>query len=647
MVNRTHITEILSLFIFISLVSSAFSEDFKGYKYPDEKFTLNGDNFSIKLAKDWKSIIVRYNDENLLIKTNSCENTQLNFYYICFKGAIVDFSSVTEIGKIDEVTGENIPALNLSVKYQKPDITIKRTFSNKNPIILEEFNAELTIENKGKNPADIIYKEKIPSGVIITNLNGLIYDGNNIIYSGKISQGAISVTSYKLKPLIFSSNIFEGNLTYNYETLSGVLSVEKINITTVDNVKSFVIQNISANLDSSESIKINITNFDANANYNTYFSIEVPKDLDVLGFDTEYDKIESLTNKTRYYFSFNLEKQKSKIIELSIKTKKTGVYAIITELDYTVNNIKRNIQKNININVNAKSIAPELLILDEEITSNQHFKIKGLIKNNDEKISYNNINAKLKSDTLNETFFIPIINQNSELLIFEREITAPSIENKTSINITLEGIYNTINGEIFNFSTKKTVLIHPLKEMIIITHELDKYYNKNDSISVNVHVENKKNKEINVNLNENFSENFEIIGGVASGYLNIGPKRKSMIYTYKLKSENEDSLNISTTLRYTEHDKEFIITQPLVLVISKKLFINSPIKTEIIETNQTINKIPILISTNESIKKTEDKKEDNTSIVKINDSIKKQEWETTTKEKSIWQKFVGFVKGIF
>ena len=176
----------------------ALGDDFRGFKYEGDKFSLNGDNFSLQLSKEWETLYVRYNDESLIIKNNSCEQTQQRYYSICYRGAVVDFRN--GIGKLHDRTGDVMPGLNITMTYQKPEIKVERVFSKTDPLPFETIKATITLENNGRNPAQITYTDPVPEGFGVTPMQGAAIIGKRSEeHTSELSHTDISYAVFCLK----------------------------------------------------------------------------------------------------------------------------------------------------------------------------------------------------------------------------------------------------------------------------------------------------------------------------------------------------------------------------------------------------------------------------------------------------------------
>lgn len=627
---------VFSLISMLLIIPSVIGADFSGFKYPQDTFTLNGDNFSIQLSKDWKSVYFRYNSETLIISNNSCKETSQNFYYICYRGAVVDFTAVNEIGRIDERTGEIVPGLNISIKYRKPEITLSRVFSKTNPIVMESVDVNVVIENTGKNPADISYFEIIPDGLEVTTSSNVIYEGGRILYVGVSNPGSRSILSYKIKPLRKLSENITGNLTYSYETIKGTINLAKTSINTTDTITPAITSAERINIESRGVINLVLKNEETENNAKITLTISLPSELKVISVNPrEYKEI----GEQKYQYDYDFKEQEYKEFEIDFETTKTGVYKIPINITYIVYGQKYSIEKNVSINVNSTKITPLLTINKEIVMANQRLNVKGTIRNDDSTASYYNIKAYIKSEILNDNFAVDKISQNEEIMLFDKEIISPTVNKSTNFILNFSGEYETINKEKFPFFASKTITVRPPSDLIVIYHEFDKWINESDKAGIKVYVENKWDSDITLTIDETIPESFKVIEGQTKNVIVIGPKRKSLIYTYTIQildtGKKED---LTTNLRFNETGKEFTLTQTVGVNISAKTSLSKEIITKVID-NEANNRTANETST-QSKPDNKNESSQKESNIPVNPAAKPV-------KVSIWKRFFLWIDSLF
>lgn len=611
---------------FILTLSFVLSEDFSGYKYSGDKFSLNGDNFSVQLSKDEKTVFVKYNDESFLFSGSSCKETEKRFYFICLKGVVLNLSA--NIGKIDDITGEEIPALNMTISYRKPDITIKRALSKTNPFVNDDVDVILSIENNGKLPASLNIIETIPSGFEITAFTGKLFSNNEIMYSLTINAGTKNEFSYKIKPLKRFSGYIYGNATFVYETVNGTIKVDKSLIETVDSVKVTVnLTEKKLKLEKTASLSLILENKDSVNSAKVNMTFLIPDGLEVY-YKTPSDL--KSNGKQLYNYDSYLEKLDSKIIRVDFKAIKSGEHIIWINLTYATPKTTQLTQKNTTITVEPSKLSPSIII-DDELISGQKARFRTIIKNN-ETIDYYSLKAKIESAILNEEILSPDIPKNNEKIVFEKEIFAPIVNAKTDIIINFSGEYKTSESEIFNFSIAKKIGVYPLQDLVVIFHEFDKYLNDSDKAKIKVYVENKRNVTLdNVDVNEKIPKSLNLIEGNIKNMIDIGPKRKMLMYIYTVQTTDNKSEEITTALRFIEDDKEYSLNQPILLNMTSKAALNQKSNSTVIKNNASG-----IINNGSDIKKI-----NNISIEK-NESVA-----NTPVKKSIWKRIILWIDGFF
>ena len=224
------------------------------------------------------------------------------------------------------------------------------------------------------------------------------------------------------------------------------------------------------------------------------------------------------------------------------------------------------------------------------------------------------------------------IQKNDEKVVFEKEMFAPIVEAKTNITINFTGEYKTSRNEVFKFGITKKVRIYPLPELVVIYHEFDKYLNDSDKARIIVYVENKRNTALdNVNVTEIIPQSVTFIEGNMKNIVDIGPKRKMQMYVYTVQTtEKNKTHEITTTLKFSEGDKEYSLTQPIHLNITSKAAITQKSNSSV--TKDNANKVSV----------------DNSTIKKANntDTAQKESAKIPVK-RSLWKRFILWIDGFF
>ncbi len=619
----------LLIILLFFVVPFVVSDDFKGYKYPGDEFRLNGDNFSIKLSKDWKSSYLSYNkDEQLILSNNSCKETEKKLYLICFKGSVVDFDK--NIGKIDDQSGETVPGLNLTISYRSPEIILIRNFSKINPLIMEAVDVNITIENIGRTSANVDYYEVIPRDIEVTALNGLVYDGGNITYSAALNPGMLLLLKYKLKPLKNLSSNITGNITVSFEAHKIVTQLEKIKFRTNETI--VLTKNITNNLSVEDYgvLRLGLKNKDNDEAIRGKVSFALPKSFKITGINE--GKVQETSNSS-FDYEYYIESLGSREIIINFTPKKTGQYNIPFMINYTTHGINRIVKENLSIKIMSGKINASIITSDDEVMGNQLMNLKLMIRNTDDNLDFYDISAKMKNEVLNRNFSIQKLPPNSEAVIFEDNISIPNFEKVEKITLNISGVYMSINNENFTFSTSKTIKVTPPSEIIVITHEFNKYINDPDKAKITVYVENKRDVTVkDIEVKEKIPSNIKVLDGDTRNVISISPKRKSQVYTYTIQTmDNKTIDNIITSLTFKDGENDISITQPLKVNISSKNATKLSASTRIVneKTNKTVEvKKNDMINAQTIINKT-------TTPPRVDNS-----------KKTLWQKFVIWLGNI-
>lgn len=572
MYNFQKLKLIITLSLFIILSSLVLSEEFSGYKYPNEPFKLNGDNFTTKLDKSLSVLSILYNNETILLKKETCRDSASNLYRICFNGTFINLSASPQIGKLSESSGELIPAIFLEIKYKKPEIKLKRTFSNIKPELLEEIYANITIENNGKNPADFIYTEKIPESFEIIKSTGFNIDKNELILKSKINALSTQTFVFSIRPKNYSIIPLQGNLSYSFENINAKLLTEKITITPSESINLNITNQQFLDINQESILSYNISNNYDKENIEINFSIFIPDNIELISFDKEFTKIyQNITNTTIYFQKINLNINNSKKLDIKINPLFTGNYIIKSKIEYKIFEINKILEKNLSIKINTKKIDPIILTNKDSLTSNENFNIQIKIKNNNTNNSFQNIKSIIKSDIFLQNISIEKIMQNEEIIIFNADLTTPIINETKILYFNYSGIYESINHEKFNFSINKKINITPIQNSVYSSYEIDKSINYSDKIILIVYIENKKDDELKITSKDYLSNESLLSIGEKENTQSILPYSRKKIYSYTLNLTNTNNTfeKITNILNYTEGNTQFLIKKDIILKIKQ------------------------------------------------------------------------------
>ena len=650
---KREILFILFLLLNISIISA---EDFSGYKYYDEPFTLNGDNFSLRLSGDQRNIIFTNDFEKVLVGAGNCEITVK--YSYCFTNAIVDLDN--GIGKISYHTDNDIPALNLSITSLLPDITIERS-TNNNPMEFESVIVEIKFENKGKKDANIIYTEYINSTAKLLNCEKCIIfnNGENIEYRTLLQRGDADEFRYEINPKNYKISLTP-NITYSSSTQNGSLKTSTMTITPQ---KIFTISYEGSKILNVEEIidaEIIFKNELEKEDINFISELTFPINFDV-SFNNKFDGNElNIEEKI-----FNQQEKKFKIY---IRSKFSGKNNLTINSNYTYLTEKLNKTEHFELDVQVPK--PELILgVNDNMYSDMSNNVNLTISTNKVN-SFKNIFISINiGDEISENFQIPFLRHSRSLLAYNKHFTLESITSK-KININAKIEYQTVFGESFIEELSKEITVIPITDSFSVTHNIHDFigskgdliistmvsYNSYGSKRINITDEIMGSKVLNYEGNE--VSDYKKITKNKGLYLISGSNKKA--YTYVLKETEYNKSQIITSITVHGAKNNYLIKINSELDFNKKTIEQKNKSYHILSKTNWSDKSGINRDTIEFEKELsyDIKYNESNDEIELNDSINgssnltikiKEEPVVETNieiKKSFWQKVKSFLWGI-
>ncbi len=614
-------TILLIPLILIILTTIAYSEDFKGFKYPNEKFTLNQDNFTILLDISWKSAIFKINSEPMQINVGGCRQT--NFYNICYKESI--FNTSKDLGRLDERTGALIPALNISITYFNPKLKITKKFSNQTPIVGDEITVTINLSNEGNKKAMIELYDSLPENITITEKNwGIINEKNQLLYASTLQSGNSEIITYKFRINSETNNLLKPQLNYSYEDISGRIYGTQTNFSTIKTIKTTITEKLELPVGSNDKLTLELYNQD-DVMREAEFYLTLPKEI-ILTTSSPELKLKD----QKYWITTMIKPHSKQEIELSLTGILIGDYAANITTKSNIQSQDQIENKQIKIKISKQQLIPQIEISEKIFSSDQTIKITAKINNSDEKNDFYSIKTTLNTPDNSKSVTLSKIVKNQDITLFIENATLPFVEQNTTYPINFTGTYTTLTGEEFNFSATKKILIQPIGELLIIHHEFDKWENTTGIVKLTVYIENKKDQKSKLlKVYDKMPKEVSLVEGIMNTNMYVEPKSKTQAYSYTLKIPDEsmaDSYEIITNIGYNETAKHFLLQKTSTINALKKSVKTEEIKTEIInDTSTQIDTAPII-----------DK-----GITITLPPIRGQE------DKSFWTKIKDFFTGIF
>ena len=568
---------IIILILFSSAVYSI--EQFSGFLYADEDFLVGDQGFYIMLSNDEDLIVFKSGVESINVKKGDCKST-INYKY-CFYEAIVDFDR--NLGKLHDYTGEEMPALNISVISLKPDIKITRAISKPTPYEYEETEVMVVLTNDGKKEALVYYEEEITSPARIIRCNDCIIENNKIIHKSLVYPSDDSVFSYTINPANINSLILSPNISFESKTQNGTISANIITISPKKALELTFLGDKTLNIESEGEAIIKFKNNDPTEQIN--FVSELEYDDDLLFYS---DDAKNENNKL--IFTGSLKSFEEKEFEINYFAKKSGNKNMVFLTDYKLN--YKELKTNTTVTIEKNIQKPEFIInMDQDFFSDNQNNINLLIDNTESKNSFKNLYIKIKVDSIiEEEFIIPFLKFSRDLIVYDKNFTLlTDIENTSHATINIE--YLTLFDEIITQEIKKEIKIRPLKSVLTLEHVIEDHEQEEGDLIINSFIKNNNaDHKIILDISEtvydaqvltNDGRNIEDYTRLLKNQdMHITPLSKKQVYSYILRKDIINNPFIKTKIYFDGLLQEYYMEIHSIIDFNEKTstIINTTIK---------------------------------------------------------------------
>ncbi|MBI1969757.1 hypothetical protein HYS48_03595 [Candidatus Woesearchaeota archaeon] len=153
---------LFSLLLLLSLPYAAASTIFDDYRNVGGNFTFHGYTFTVQYLPKQKQALLQSNLRDFLLQYGECKKALV--YTFCFEE--MKFDPGNGYGVVME--GMEIPAIRLTVDFQKPELQITRTFSRTDALVGDYSTITVKVKNPTKEVMEhILYRDAHPQGVQI------------------------------------------------------------------------------------------------------------------------------------------------------------------------------------------------------------------------------------------------------------------------------------------------------------------------------------------------------------------------------------------------------------------------------------------------------------------------------------------------
>lgn len=607
---KTTITKTILIMLIITTIITGIAKAetiHEGWHSYHDYFTIGEDYYEVSSSQLWNGeegifkVLIQKNQEKYILSApinreeyylNDTDCTKQGYYRYC----LLNTSLQEKDGaRIDE-EGNYRLGFKIGIYYEKPDeptasLTIDKNTDKTTINYDETTKTTITITNEGDNHAyNVIINETIGEGLKILSFEGFDYlIGNNLIKTiPKMMVGEGTVLKYQATPTSFFNSTKTTTTIKYYDGLENQTTKKETTITLPWPYKETTTlspTNIKPGKEST--ITITVTNNDAKP-ITLDITQEIPPNIIIKKTDlTKTEDNELITIKT-------IPPGETTTINTKITSYYTGSYDINNTIKITVRNKEHLIREGKTITVSNDKITPILTIPKSKYQSGERMYLGAYLKNNDQTISYYDIKGTVKASFINEEISLENIRPGEQKTLFLKEFKLPTVTEEQTEDITINGTYKTIAGEIFSFETKKTITIIPKNKTLLFYHSATpNTAQPGEEITVSATVQNlaQTNQE-GITVKDEIPEGLTTTFGKtkAEGTIKGGEKIRIMLYKIKIPEDwDKEEIIINSTL--TQNNKKIAeIIEPIKIInITKKEETETKETTEQQETQETTN----------------------------------------------------------
>jgi len=519
------------LFIFFSSVLGLEEIVFDDYIESGSAITLDSQNYSIIVNSN--NIKIQSISSNKNIDLEECEDLDsIRFCYLNKNGDLA----------------------RIQISYLLPNVEITREIDKNVFFLGEEVTGVIRVTNYGDYFArNFSFVDDFPEEIIIESVSGDCQLSDNTISLdiNKIEIDEILECEFSL----VAKKIIDLGLTAKYSYFDGFSTKEdytsRLLLKTQSGFDTVVV--VQDSFDVGDNFEY-LIEFDNNNEFNLDINLRIilPEGIE---FDSENDFI---FNNSALEKSFTLKNLQN--YDVSLIAKKPGVYDIITQIEYSNEDLKIADNKIIK---NRISVSREDLDIftnfdkDTEIAQGgQKVILDFEVYNPNKDMKFVNLEANFNgSDIFIEPVNIDNLNPFQRQKILQRIFVLPILDKKENFQIKLVINYETEYGEKLSLTEIKNIQVEPVGE-ITVKYEIEEDIIFGKNFVVSSFVKNTKLNEIERLCIKDSFEGLTLVKGVSSVCFELEPEEERKILTYTLLPNNLDISKIKSSILVEEYDSE-------------------------------------------------------------------------------------------
>ena len=545
--------------------------------YAGDTFTKDGIVYTVE-GSDHEVVLLSVGTQRYLLRLGECATSGFNEY--CY----VDTAYPNDDDHVRYEAGEVLYGYDLTFETIKPAVTVSRSFSEDEPLLNEEVDVTVTIENTGDyHVTGLQYDEIIPAGLVATSGTSTTKIEHR---KNGLAPGAEYSFSYSIKATAYGKNDLKPTFRYTSEGVifNATVSAKSITARSPVTIDHHVTPEID--LISKCTYSVNITN-DEEDDVAVAVTVLVPPGLETI-------KPVGLTAAGRTYtaaaealaqdetltlgFQCSASGPGSYSINLTVKTTSAGVTSTVSYLD--------------TVKSTAEGIKPTIGISPSKSTpyaAGSQITVTGKLENENEENGFRKVQAVLSAAGLFETFRKDQgpLGASDKVTAFNQRITLPDVQNRTSYAITLAGTYESAAGDRFEFTTEKSIEVAPFVPIIQVTRTFSpNAIARGKNVTVTVSAKNVYGKYATIDTHEKLPPGVVLIGGLTYAEASIEKDATQQLYIYQLDIPPDfeaDDLTFTTVARVRddvgdpqEYVTAFNVTGEKRVVLSDGTVVDEP-----------------------------------------------------------------------
>ncbi len=563
--RRVFIVGVLFLLIGLSLSPSTLAASktyYSGWAYPGDTITVNNALYAVSEGSDPYQLLLKKGADEYLLKYRDCATSRDGLERYCFNAsdyadceygryscpkrcATTDATCVEpegawccpyDVTHLKFASGKAHWGAYLQFYDVVPVMKLSRVVSAKTLKLGEEARVMVTFENTGDDAiTGGVYRETIPRGFTVRSPDFTVVetaDGTNLTLKVSLGPSGQKVVQYTLTPKEYETAVVQGRFSYVYKgearnvtpttysvsVPSPFLVTHSLAKTTLEPGEETAYAYTIKNADSTSELVANVT---------------------FTGFDGVIVKRDGIGNESgALVLRARLKPGESKTGSFTISPKRTGVFSFIgnssilvggARFDYAVTDVAA---------VKTLPLSAKFQLSASSVKAGAPYVLRVLLTAPKTRLSFKELAVNVSSNYngfSRRSLARPTVPLDTTFVLAEYNLTAPSVDEKTTISFSLNGRYASPYGEPFTFAAAASLPVEPVTHGYKVTQTVSPTtVHAGKNVSVTVKVKNKYAEYHDVTVEDALPSGIVLAAGVREQSLGLQKLEEKKAYEYTI-----------------------------------------------------------------------------------------------------------------